>query len=110
MYKPQSCTLLGAECSMLIPARVMYGITLEEVPKRVIIQKLKTLLYTIPSETKRLGEKKIDQNNIMCESVLVDVTAIGGHMSLIYNLHEGIKRVLPLHIELLKIPSSVPRE
>jgi hypothetical protein len=110
MYNPQSCTLLEAECGMLVPARVMYGITLEGVPKGVIIQKLKTLQYTIPLETKKLGEKKIDRNNIMCESVHVDVTALGGHMSLIYNLHEGIKRVIPLHIELLRIPSSIPRE
>jgi hypothetical protein len=28
-------------------------------------------------------------------------------MSTLYDLHEGIRRIIPLHIELLKIPPSV---
>ena len=92
---------------MIVPARVIFGITIEEVPKEVIIPKLKILQYTIPSETKTLGENDIAQNNIMCESVFVDVTAIGGYMTMIYGLHEGIKRVIPLHIVILEIPRSI---
>jgi hypothetical protein len=91
---------------MLVPARVLFGITLEGVPKEVIIPKLEILEYTVPSKTKTLGEMDIDQNYIMCEVMLVDVTAIGGYMGIIYDLHQGIKRVIPLHIELLKIPRS----
>jgi hypothetical protein len=69
MYNPQSCTLLEAECGMLVPARVMYGITLEGVPKGVIIQKLKTLQYTIPLETKKLGAKRKLTGIISCASL-----------------------------------------
>jgi hypothetical protein len=109
MYKPQSCTLLEAECSMLVLAKVLYEITLKGVPKEVIIPKLQKLQYTITSETKALGEKDLDQKHIMCESVVLDVTSIGGFMSIIFDLHEGIRRVIPVHIELLNIPSSISR-
>jgi hypothetical protein len=92
---------------MVLLARVLFGITLKEVPKEAIIPKLARMAYTVPSETKTLGEKDIDPNYIMCERILLDVTAIGAHMSMLYGLHEGIKRIIPLHIELIEIPRSM---
>jgi REase_DpnII-MboI len=86
---------------MIVAARVLFGINLEGAPKKAIIRKLKVLKYTIRSNTKDLGKKDIDPNYIMCESLLPNVTEIVGYISRIYNLHDGIKCVTPLHIELI---------
>jgi hypothetical protein len=92
---------------MAVLARVLFGITLEGVSKETMIPVLTRLRYTVVSETKALGEKDINPNYIMCEKILLDVTDIGPFMSTLYDLHEGIRRIIPLHIELLKIPPSV---
>ena len=94
---------------MVLAAKVLFGISLEGAPKEVIISKLELLQYTIISNWKDLGEKDIDPNNIMCESILPTINGsyMGSYMSMIYSLHDGIKRVIPWHIELIPVPRSI---
>lgn len=85
---------------MAVLARVLFRITLEGVSKEIIISVLTRMRYTVISETKILGEKDINPNYIMCEKILLDVTDIGPFMRSLYDLHEGIRRIIPIHIEV----------
>jgi hypothetical protein len=91
---------------MIIAANIIFGINLEGVSKEAIIPKLESLKYTTIMHTKTLGEKDIDPNYIMCQTLLPDVTSIGGIMSMIYTI-DGIKRVILMQIELIPIPRSI---
>jgi hypothetical protein len=91
---------------LIIAANVLFGINLEKGSKKAVIPKLEILEHTNPLHTKTLGEKDIDPNYIMCRKLLTNVTSIGEFMGMLYAI-DGIKRVIPLQMELFAVPRSI---